>query len=114
MQANPRSLIRVFDWRTCRLVLLLDTGYKRGADPEAGRWAKVRIPLENLDAIGFLSNFGPDPLENQATKPAFNAGSPSARQPNAILMAFRWWADDGLLLVVSLINLNTTSKNSSK
>ena len=84
MQANPRSLIRVFDWRTCRLVLLLDTGSKRGADPEEGRWAKVRIPLENLDAIGFLSNTGPDPLENQATKPESNVELSSARQRNAI------------------------------
>ena len=29
--------------------------------------------LENHKAIGFLSNIGPDPLENhKATKPAFN------------------------------------------
>ena len=37
-------------------------------------------------AIGFLSNTGPDLLENhKATKPAFNVGPSSARQRNA------WW-----------------------
>ena len=31
--------------------------------------------LENHKTIGFLTNTGPDPLENhKATKPAFNAG----------------------------------------
>ena len=30
-------------------------------------------PLENLKAVGFLINIGPDPLENhKAAKPAFN------------------------------------------
>ena len=35
--------------------------------------------------IGFLSNTGPDALKtHKATKPAFNAVPPSARQQNAI------------------------------
>ena len=42
----------------------------------------------------------PDPLKNhKATKPAFNVGPSSARQRNAILMSFRWRADDGPLIV---------------
>ena len=41
--------------------------------------------LKNHKTIGFLSNTGPDPLKNhKATKPAFNAGPPSALQRNAI------------------------------
>ena len=58
-------------------------------------------PLKNHTNIGFFSNTGPDPLNNhKATKPAFNDGPSLARQRNAIEMAFRWWADDGPLLVV--------------
>ena len=42
-------------------------------------------PLKNHKNIGFLSNTGPDPLKNhKTTKPAFNVGSSSARQRNAI------------------------------
>ena len=57
-------------------------------------------PLNNYKNKGFLSNTDPDSLKNQeATKPAFHVEPPSARQQNAIYMAFRWWADDGPLLV---------------
>ena len=53
-------------------------------------------PLKNHKNIGFLGNTGPDPMENhKASKPALYVGPPSARQRNAILMAFRWWTDDG-------------------
>ena len=39
----------------------------------------VRTPLKNHKNIGFLSNTGPDPLENhKATKPAFNVGPSTA------------------------------------
>ena len=55
-------------------------------------------PLKNHKHIGFLSNTGPDPLKNHiATKPAYNVGPSSARE-----MAFRWRADNSLLIVVSL------------
>ena len=59
-------------------------------------------PLKNQKKnIWFLSNIGPDPLKNhKATKPAFNVGPSSARQRNAISMAFRWWANDCPLTVV--------------
>ena len=50
---------------------------------------------------GFLCNTGPDPLKKRkATKPAFNVGPSSARQRNAILMVFRWQADDGHFIAV--------------
>ena len=49
----------------------------------------------------FLSNTGPDPLKNhKASKPAFNIGPSSARQRNAMYMAFRLRAHDGPILVV--------------
>ena len=49
------------------------------ADPEGGGQG-VRTPLKNHKNIGFLSNTGPDPLENhKATKPAFNVGPSTAR-----------------------------------
>ena len=61
----------------------------------------VRTHLKNHKAIGFLTNTSPDPLKNHiATKPAANVGPSSTRHRNAILMAFRWWANDGPLLVV--------------
>ena len=58
----------------------------------------VKRPLKNHKNMGFLSNTGPDLLRNRAaTKLVFNFGHSSARQRNAILMAFRWWVDDGPL-----------------
>ena len=53
------------------------------------------LSLENHKTIGFLSNTGPDPLENHKTgldplenhktiKPAFNVGPLSAHQGNTI------------------------------
>ena len=55
-------------------------------------------PLKNHKNIGFLSNTGTDLLK--ITKlpshySMFNVGPLSARQRNAILMAFSWRADDG-------------------
>ena len=42
-------------------------------------------PMKNHKNIGFLSNTGPDSLEDyKATKPEFNVGPLSARQRNAI------------------------------
>ena len=57
--------------------------------------------LKNHKNIGFHSKPGPDPWKNhKATKPAFNVGQSSARQRDAISMAFRWLANNGPLLVV--------------
>ena len=58
-------------------------------------------PPERSKNIGFLCNTGPDPLKNHnATKPTFNVGPGSARQQNAISMAFSWQADGGPVKVV--------------
>ena len=64
------------------------------ADPEGGgggggggggQGQVVRSPLKNHKNIGFSSNTGPDPLKNhKATMPAFNVGSSTACQQNAI------------------------------
>ena len=44
-------------------------------------------PPENHVLIGFLSNTGPDPLNNlKATKPAFMVGSSLARKRTAFRM----------------------------
>ena len=52
------------------------------ADPEGGGGgAGLRTTLKNHKNVRFLSSTGTDPLKNhKATKPAFNLGSPSARQ----------------------------------
>ena len=67
-------------------------------------------PLKNHKNIGFISNTDPDPHKIHK---AFHVGPSSARQQNAILMAFRWRADDGPLIVVfgsSLPSSSTTKK----
>ena len=49
----------------------------------------------------FLSHSGLNPLKNhKESKPAVNVGPSTAPQQNAILMAFRWRADGGLLIAV--------------
>ena len=71
------------------------------ADPEGGGGRRSVPPPEKSQKIGFLSNTDPDSLkDHKATKPEFNVGPSSARQRNAIKMAFRWRADDGPPLVV--------------
>ena len=66
------------------------------ANPDGGAGG-----VKNHKNIGFLSNSGPDPLKNyEATEPAFNVGPSSARQRNAVLIAFGWRADDDPLIVV--------------
>ena len=53
------------------------------ADPERGQGVRTSFKIHKN--TGFLSNTGPDPLKNhKSTKPAFNVGSSSARQRNAI------------------------------
>ena len=58
-------------------------------------------PLKNHKNIGFLCNTGHDPLKNhKSTESAFNVLPLSARQQNAISMAFHWRAGDGTFIVV--------------
>ena len=58
------------------------------ADPEEDRGSgPPPPPLKYHKAIGFLSNTGPDPLENhKATMPAFYVGPTSARQRPLIVV----------------------------
>ena len=65
------------------MVLSKFAAYTALADPEGG--LGVRTPLKNHNNIGFLSNNGPNPLENHKA---------------TIKMAFRWRDDDGPLLVL--------------
>ena len=56
---------------------------KVGADRGSG-------PPGKSQAIGFLINTGPDPMENhKATKPVFNVGLPSARRQNGFSLVGR-------------------------
>ena len=83
---NHRPLITVFprhreEHRTC-------------ADPEGGTGGPNPLKLYGILAIYWCGS----PVNHKVTKPAFNAGSSSARQQNT--MVFRRRADDGPLLVV--------------
>ena len=68
-------------------------------DPGGGGGGRGTGPfLKNHKNIGFPSNIDPDPLKiTKLPRPAFNRGSLSARQRNAIEMTFRWLAEDGPL-----------------
>ena len=68
-------------------------------------------PAGNDKNIGFLSNIDLVSLKNhKATKPAFNGGPLSARQRNAISMAFHWRADDGPFIAVLGSSLPSSTK----
>ena len=87
--------------------------YVSCADTEGGQG--VRTPPEKTLNFGVLSDTGPVPLKNhKATMTAFNVGPSSARQPNAIKMAFCWRADDGLLLVLFGSSLLSSKTNPVK
>ena len=73
-------------------------GGSRGED--RGSLPRPPPPLKNHKNIGFLSNTGPELQKWQSYQARFNVGSSSARQWNAIEMAFRWGADDGPLIVL--------------
>ena len=75
--------------KQCFIVIVM-RGSRGGRDRGSGP------PLKNHKNIGFLSNTALDSLLN---KRAYNVGPTFARQRNAISMAFRWQANDGLLLV---------------
>ena len=60
------------------------------------RGSRPPPPLKNYKNIGFLSNTGPDPLNNhKATKPAFNVG---------ISLVGQWWSPySGIWILPPLI-----------
>ena len=86
---------------------------QRGGGGGGGGGQGVWTPLENYKNIGFLSNTCPDPLKITKvvvwSNPAFNVGSSSARQRNAILtgilLAGHRPANSGVWILPPLIKL---------
>ena len=75
------------------------------ADPEGDRGSGP--PWKITKNIGFLSNTGSDPLKNQAAIQCWTIiGLPAKRH----LIAFRWWADNGPLLVIFWSSLPWSTK----
>ena len=60
-------------------------------------------PMKNHKTIGFLTNTGPVPLKTHNM--LGHVGPSSARQRNAIAMAFRWRTDDGPFISVLYLDL---------
>ena len=73
--------------------------------PPAGKLQKYRVPKQYYTG---------SPLNHKAANPAFNVGPSSARQRNAIKMAFRWRAVDGPLIVVFGSFFSSSNKNKKK
>ena len=73
-----------------------------------GRGQGVRTPppppLKNRKNIGFPNNINPDPLKSQSYLASSQWWSLSARQRNAISMAFRWWPILSCILILSPFN----------
>ena len=79
------------------------------ADPEGGQEVRPPPPPEKSQKYRVsLQYWSGSPKNHKATKPAFNGG-PLTRQQNAILKAFRWWADGGPFLVAFRSSLSTPS-----
>ena len=69
------------------------------------------LPQKNHKYRGVLCNTGPDPLKNhKATKPAFKLWPASARQWNAISMAFRWRVDDNPFIVIFGFSITSSTE----
>ena len=90
------GILPCFVLKPLRCVLEITLSITACADPEEGGGGQgVRPTPLNNKKIGFLSNTGQAPLKNhKATNPGFNVEPSSARQRNAIWMAFRWRADE--------------------
>ena len=72
---------------TSKEIPIIGKRYTACADPKGngGFRSPSHFPLEKHKTTGFLSNTGPDPLENlKASKPALNVRPISARQRSAI------------------------------
>ena len=65
-----------------------------------GRQRVWTPPPENHKSVGFSSNTGPDTLKSQSCQASIQCGPLSARQRNAIPMAYRCKADIWPLLVI--------------
>ena len=74
------------------------------ADPEGSN--RVSGTPEKSRKYRVFSNTGPDPLKYQkATKPEYNVGRSS--------VVIRWWADDGLLLMLHVFGSSLPSQKTS-
>ena len=74
-------------------------------------------PLKNYKNIGFSNNTGPDPLKNRSYQASIQCWAIIDTPAKCHLMAFRWRADDGPLIVVlgsSLPSSKTQNKNTKK
>ena len=72
-----------------------------GRIQRGGQGVRTQTPEKSQKNRVSLQNWSGSPKKNsKVTKPAFNVGPSSARQRNAISMAFRWRVVDGLLIVV--------------
>ena len=73
------------EWGQDDLAMVTGVSIKMAHIFQCINMCRVLKKLKNHKNIGFLSNSGPDLLKNhKATEPAFNVGSSSARQRNAI------------------------------
>ena len=80
------------------------------------RWGgghRVR-PLKNHKNIGFSSNTSPDPLKNCSYLASTQYSAIIGMPAKCHLMAFRWQADDGLLIVVLGSSLPSSTKKQQK
>ena len=85
------------------------------ADPEGGGGGRgVRTPLKNHRNIGFSSNTGPDPLKNRSYQASIQCWAIIDTPAKRHLMAFRWRADDGPLIVVLGSSLPSSKKQKKK
>ena len=71
-------------------------------------------PFENHNNIGLFGNIGPDPLKNCSYQASIRClaiiGTPAKRH----LMAFRWRADNGPLIVVLGSSLPSSTNKTKK
>ena len=86
------------------------------ADPEGGGGGGrgSGSPLKNHKNIGFSSNTGPDPLKNRSYQASIECWAIIDTPAECHLMAFRWRADDGLLIVVLGPSLPSSTKKTHK
>ena len=75
-----------------------------------------RTPPENHKNIGFSRNTGTDPLKNRSYQASIQCLAIISMPAKRHSMAFRWRADDGLLIVVlgSSLPSSTRKKNNVK
>ena len=59
--------------------------------------------MKNHKNIGFPRNTGPDPLKNHSYQASIQYWAIIGRPAKRHLIEFRWWADDGPLIVVYVL-----------